>query len=57
LIHDRKPLTAQDEIARLIGASRESVARVARFELAVSWQLGRRTVTMLDVNALTSVAG
>jgi hypothetical protein len=34
-----------------------SPARVARFELAVSRRLGRRIITMLDLNALTSVAG
>jgi CRP/FNR family transcriptional regulator, cyclic AMP receptor protein len=49
---------SQDEIAGLIGASRESVARalaVLRARGAVT--TGRRTITVLDVNALTAFAG
>ena len=49
---------SQDEIAGLIGASRESVARALGALRARGLVVtGRRTITVLDLGALTSLAG
>jgi CRP/FNR family transcriptional regulator, cyclic AMP receptor protein len=49
---------SQDEIAGLIGASRESVARALGALRARGFvATGRRTITVLDPNGLTSLAG
>ncbi len=49
---------SQDEIAGLIGASRESVARaLGALRNRGLVATGRRTITILDPNALTSLAG
>jgi CRP/FNR family transcriptional regulator, cyclic AMP receptor protein len=48
---------SQDEIAGLVGASRESVARaLGALRTRGLVTTGRRTITVLDLNALTSLA-